>query len=104
MYSMRGARCALWVLLAGMLGGALPALGQDTLAANHATPEYRLQPGDILEVSVWKEQDLQKEVAIRPDGGFTFPLAGNIDARGQSVENVRATLTERLQKYIPTPV
>lgn len=65
---------------------------------------YRLQPGDVIDVSVWKESDLQKEVVIRPDGGFTFPLAGEIDARGRSVDNVRSILTERLQKYVPTPV
>lgn len=65
---------------------------------------YQLQPGDVLEVSVWKETDLQKEVLIRPDGGFTFPLAGEVDGRGKSVENIRSILTERLQKYVPTPV
>lgn len=65
---------------------------------------YHLQPGDVIDVSVWKETDLQREVLIRPDGAFTFPLAGEIDARGRSVEDVRALLAERLQKYVPTPV
>jgi polysaccharide export outer membrane protein len=66
--------------------------------------DYHLQPGDVIDVSVWKETDLQKEVLIRPDGGFTFPLAGEVDARGKSVENVRSILADRLQKYVPTPV
>jgi polysaccharide export outer membrane protein len=65
---------------------------------------YQLKPGDVLDVSVWKEADLQKEVLIRPDGSFTFPLAGEVDARGKSVENVRSILVERLQKYVPSPV
>jgi polysaccharide export outer membrane protein len=65
---------------------------------------YRLQPGDVLEISVWKEQDLQREVLIRPDGSFTFPLAGEVDARGKSVDSVRSILVDRLQKYVPTPV
>jgi polysaccharide export outer membrane protein len=69
-----------------------------------ARETYRLQPGDVLEISVWKEQDLQREVLIRPDGSFTFPLAGEVDARGKSVDNVRSLLVERLQKYLPTPV
>jgi polysaccharide export outer membrane protein len=63
-----------------------------------------LKPGDVIDVSVWKESDLQREVLIRPDGGFTFPLAGEVDARGKSVESVRSILAERLQKYVPTPV
>ena len=72
---------------------------------NTATRDsYRLQAGDILEVSVWKETDLQREVLIRPDGSFTFPLAGEVDARGKTVDNVRSILVERLQRFVPTPV
>jgi polysaccharide export outer membrane protein len=73
-------------------------------AADGSRAAYRLQPGDVIDISVWKETDLQKEVLVRPDGGFTFPLAGDVDARGKSVEEVRATLAERLKKYVPTPV
>ncbi len=72
-------------------------------AAPHVTPTS-CKRGDVLEVSVWKETDLQKEVLIRPDGGFTFPLAGEVDARGKSVESIRSLLVDRLQKYVPTPV
>ncbi|HTB28510.1 MAG TPA: polysaccharide biosynthesis/export family protein, partial [Steroidobacteraceae bacterium] len=43
---------------------------------------YKLQPGDILQVVVWKETDLQSEVLIRPDGGISFPLAGDLAAAG----------------------
>ena len=69
-----------------------------------ARAAYRLQPGDLIDISVWKETDLQKEVLVRPDGGFTFPLAGEVDARGKSVEEVRTVLTDRLKRYVPTPV
>jgi polysaccharide biosynthesis/export protein len=83
--------------------GAVPAgLAADTSPIS--SESYVLQPGDIIDVSVWKETDLQREVLIRPDGGFTFPLAGEVDARGRSVEKVRSILAERLQKYVPTPV
>src|SRR5215471_17029253 len=37
---------------------------------------YTLQHGDVIDVSVWKEPDLPREVLIRPDGGLSFPLAG----------------------------
>jgi polysaccharide biosynthesis/export protein len=67
-------------------------------------PGYRLQPGDIITVSVWKETDLQTDVLIRPDGGFSFALAGEVDAVGQTVEEIRTTLVERLKRYIPNPV
>ena len=67
-------------------------------------PAYHIQPGDVLQVSVWKEQDLQAEVLVRPDGAFSFPLAGDVDTRGKSVEGLRTELTERLKRYVPDPV
>lgn len=73
-------------------------------AAAQSRSAYHLQPGDVIDVSVWKETDLQREVLIRPDGGFTFPLAGEVDASGKSVEEVRSVLAERLKKYVPAPV
>src|SRR5690348_151017 len=66
---------------------------------------YTVKPGDVLSISVWKEPDLQGQaVLVRPDGTFSFPLAGQIDARGHSVLELQQTLTERLKKYISDPV
>src|SRR5579871_1599287 len=67
-------------------------------------PAYQLQPGDIMTVSVWKETELQSDVLIRPDGGFSFPLAGDVEAVGKTVEEIRAVLVERLKRFIPNPV
>lgn len=78
-------------------------LAADEVAAVDS-PAYHIQPGDVLQVSVWKETDLQAEVLVRPDGAFSFPLAGDVDTRGKSVEALRTELTERLQRYIPNPV
>lgn len=69
-----------------------------------APAAYHIQPGDILQVTVWKEQDLQAEVLVRPDGAFSFPLAGDVDTRGKSVEDLRLELTRRLERYVPKPV
>lgn len=65
---------------------------------------YIIQPGDILEVSVWKEKDLQREVVVLPDGSLSFPLAGEIQASGKTVEQLRKELVTRLTKYIPGAV
>jgi len=65
---------------------------------------YKIQPGDVLEVSVWKEENMIRTVLIRPDGGMSFPLVGDIHAAGESVERLSATIAERLSKYIPDPV
>lgn len=65
---------------------------------------YIVQAGDSLTITVWKEQDLQGEFLVRPDGGLTFPLAGDIEAGGHTVDDIRTTLTKRLTRYIPDPV
>ena len=62
---------------------------------------YTINPGDLLEISVWKEPDLQRQVLVRPDGAFSFPLSGDILAEGRTVEAIRQELTFQLQEYIP---
>ena len=65
---------------------------------------YKIQPGDLLEVSVWKEENMIRQVLVRPDGGMSFPLVGDLRAAGESVEKLSETVAERLSKYIPDPV
>jgi polysaccharide export outer membrane protein len=62
---------------------------------------YLVKPGDTLEISVWKEEDLLQAVIVRPDGGFSFPLAGDVQAAGKTVDMIRAELTSKLSRYIP---
>jgi polysaccharide export outer membrane protein len=100
MWQMKKARSALiglslYVLLSGMS------------QADEAPPpreSYGVNAGDILRVSVWKEEDLQRELLVRPDGHFSFPLAGDVAAEGRSVEQIRRDLTDRLAKYVPNLV
>jgi polysaccharide export outer membrane protein len=67
--------------------------------------DYRLHAGDKLEISVWKETEMQKpNVIVRPDGKFAYPLAGDIVAGGKTVAEVRMEIEGRLKKYIPEPV
>jgi polysaccharide export outer membrane protein len=74
--------------------------------AEQASPidGYQIQPGDILAVSVWREPDLEREVLVRPDGGFAFPLAGDVRAEGRTVDQLREALVEKLTRYVPDPV
>jgi polysaccharide export outer membrane protein len=87
-------------LLAALLAGA--ALAQP--AQPPAEPEFRIGPEDILEISVWKEEGLKKDVLVRPDGGLSFPLVGDLQAAGRTIDEVRAELVKRLEKFIPDPV
>src|SRR5262245_59552359 len=92
---------------ASFLGGSLLAL----LFATHAFAEtdaapaidssYRLQPGDVVEISVWKEEDLSRQVLVRSDGGMSFPLVGDIAAAGLTPAELQAELLTRLTAFIP---
>jgi polysaccharide biosynthesis/export protein len=102
MISKRVLFALLLVMLAGQGLTGEPKVGSRPPGAN--LPAYHLQPGDVLAISVWKEQELQSEALVRPDGGFSFPLAGDVEAVGKTVEEIRVLLVDRLKRYIPTPV
>jgi polysaccharide export outer membrane protein len=88
-------------LVGVLLAGAVQA-GADEKPGEHQP--YRVQPGDLLTVSVWKEESLQGEVLVRPDGGLSFPLVGDVAASGKSVQELTREFTDRLEHYIPKPV
>ena len=67
-------------------------------------PEYMLEPGDVIEVAVWRNEDLSRTLTIRPDGRISLPLAGEIKANGLSPEKLSRVIASKLQeKYILDP-
>jgi polysaccharide export outer membrane protein len=91
------------LLVVGICASAVTAEAQDTQDSAQRPDRaiYRVNAGDTLEISVWKEEDLQRQVLVRPDGGFSFPLAGELLAEGRTVREIREELESRLAKYIP---
>jgi len=87
----------LWVLI-------FTGLGAHAAALPPAAEGYKLQPGDLLQVNVWKETELQSEVLIRPDGGISFALAGDLQAAGLTTDELRAALELRVRKLVPDAV
>ena len=66
--------------------------------------EYHISPEDVLQISVWKEDGLEKTVVVRPDGGISFPLAGDVGAAGKTPMELEAEIAARLQRFIPDAV
>jgi len=62
---------------------------------------YLIGPGDILEISVWKDESLTKQIIVPPDGVISFPLIEDIDVTGLTVPDLRKIITEKLTEYIP---
>jgi polysaccharide export outer membrane protein len=88
---------AMLVALFSLCMFSLPASAQQT-------PDYLLNPGDQIEIAVWKEPELTKTVIVRPDGKFSFALVGEVAAAGRTVPQIQTEVASRLQKYIPDPV
>jgi len=98
--SPRSLICCLAVALLVLCGLAFAA---DEPAA--VSPDgYKLRPGDMLVISVWKETDLQGEVLVRPDGGISFALAGELAAAGHTVAELTSMLEAKIRKFIPDAV
>jgi len=72
-------------------------------AATAVERDYLINSGDILEVSVWKEEGMERQVLVLPDGTFSFPLVGFIEAAGRSPADVQKTLVDRIKRFIPRP-
>ena len=90
-----------------MAGGTLFLVPEDVRGAQETPPAvdpgYRLGAEDVMLISVWKDEQLTREVVVRPDGIFSFPLVGDVQAEDRTVEEIRADLVKRLTKYIPNP-
>jgi polysaccharide biosynthesis/export protein len=80
---------------------AATAHAQEESRTGPNEPGYRVNAGDRLDISVWKEADLQRQVLVRPDGAFSFPLAGQIMAEGRTVAEIQVELEEQLSRFIP---
>lgn len=73
-------------------GGALPAIDAE---------RYEIAPGDALEISVWKDESLTRQIVVPPDGIISFPLVKDIDVNGLSVTRLREILTGEISEYVP---
>jgi polysaccharide export outer membrane protein len=82
------------VVSAGAAEKATPSSGQD----------YVIGPGDVLEISVWKEEALTKQLMVLPDGKIAFPLIGEAMAGGWTVSQLKKEIEKRLSRFVPDPV
>lgn len=73
----------------------------NTAVFAQAMDGYTLNPGDQLHISVWREDTLDKEVIVLPDGRITFPLIGSIDVVDVSSIELEKIIEERLSETVP---
>jgi polysaccharide export outer membrane protein len=68
------------------------------------TPDYRIAPGDVLQIFVWKEPELSREVRVRPDGYVTISLLGDVFAVAKTPKGLAAELSQSLAQYVNSPL
>lgn len=84
--------------------GAFALLLAAPVNAKDAGDSYLVNRGDVLSISVWREEGLEaEEVLVRPDGYVSFPLVGNLRVAGKSVPDIGKEISTALTKYIPDP-
>jgi polysaccharide export outer membrane protein len=84
---------------------ATPAATAPAQVKPDTTNHYLLAPGDFIEISVWKEEGMQKDqILLAPDGTISFPLAGTIVAAGKPMFVLEDAIASRLADYITDPI
>jgi polysaccharide biosynthesis/export protein len=82
--------------------GPLPNAGVEPQAAT-TDPRYVIGAQDVLDVSVWKEPDLSRQVPVRPDGKISLPLLSDVQALGLTPTQLAAQITTGLEKFMTSP-
>lgn len=70
-------------------------------ATSAPTSTYSIRSGDLLHIYVWKEEELDRELLVLPDGTIDFPLIGSVSAQGNTVPQLQETIRDRLNPYVP---
>lgn len=98
-----GRRIALLISWLALVSFTVAAAAQVAGRAPATTP-YRINAGDELEVMVWGDERLQRDVLVLPDGTFAFPLVGQVAAAGHLPIEIQRVITVGLQPQYKGPV
>jgi polysaccharide export outer membrane protein len=92
------------LLFLGLLICGCEALPAYTPPGQEAENGYVIGPGDVLIISLWKDEALTREVTVLPDGTISFPLVGEIQSAGKKVSALEKDIKDRIKRYVPDPV
>jgi len=96
---------ALFLLIGCSDEYTLPPVGISASTASYEdSSDYRIGPGDNLDVVVWHEKDLSNKIPVRPDGRISMPLLGDIVAAGKTPMDLAKDIQEKLKPYVKDPL
>jgi polysaccharide export outer membrane protein len=65
--------------------------------------DYIVGAGDVIEISVWKNDSLSSVATVLPDGTIALPLIDEYMAMGKTLRQIRKEITDKISKYIQKP-
>src|SRR5271157_1531455 len=88
---------------AGDRDAAPEATASDKNSQSAISPDegYLIGPGDVVDISVWKDDALTRSCVVRPDGALSFPLIGDVQAAGRTSSELKADLKNKLDQFVP---
>lgn len=89
--------------LVGTSWGEPGTMGSSDRSNFIVTGDYIIGPQDVLEISVWRNPDLSRQVTVRPDGRISLPLIGDVGAVGRTTGDLKNAITEKLKEYKENP-
>lgn len=98
------ARCMAIIALAGSLISCASAPPPPTTVSAPASPEYRIGPGDMLDVFVWRNPELSVSIPVRPDGKISTPLIEDMAATEKTPTQLARDIENALKNYVQQPV
>ena len=90
-------------LLSGCASGPQPGKVSAAAPATPAETEYRIGPGDTLQVFVWNQPELTVTVPVRPDGMISTPLISGVPAAGKTAPELAKDLQTALSEFVRNP-
>ena len=100
----RGGRVAGRIVVSFVLACvvlASPGWGAEPGGAQPVVQEYRIGPGDVLNIEVWKDAALSRLVTVLPDGKISFPLIGELSAGDRTVAELKKEIESKISRYVP---
>lgn len=100
------AKAGLILALALVLGACVqrPLAEEEFLSEPAVEGDYQIQPGDLIDVFVWRNPDVSVTVNVRPDGKVSTPLVEDMPATGKTPTELARDIEKSLKKYIRDPM
>lgn len=87
-----------------LLPACAPLQDVENYAGSPKGEQYLIGAGDVLDISVWKDEAQTKILVVLPDGAISLPLIGRVMAEGKTTDQLKEEITQKVSRFVPDPV